>query len=182
MVAYEAAHDALTGLANRAQLMTRLAHAIERRRAGAPPFALLYLDLNGFKQVNDTLGHDAGDAVLVAVGQRLVRVARPTDTVARLGGDEFVVLLGECADPGAAVGVAERVCAALSRPVAVGEHRAPIGTAVGVAWGDGSTDLDELLRRADEAMYRAKRRGRTGYELAEGAAPQGPSARLPPAA
>ncbi|MFN8122186.1 MAG: GGDEF domain-containing protein [Thermoleophilia bacterium] len=182
MVAYEAAHDALTGLANRAQLMTRLTHALERRRAGGPPFALLYLDLNGFKQVNDTLGHDAGDAVLIAVAQRLTRVARPTDTVARLGGDEFVLLLGDISDLRGAVIVAERVCAALSRPVAVGEHRAPIGTSVGIGWADGSLEVDEILRRADEAMYRAKRRRRTGYALAEGLAPPDPSAQLPPAA
>ncbi|MCC6830652.1 MAG: GGDEF domain-containing protein [Thermoleophilia bacterium] len=182
MVAYEAAHDALTGLANRAQLMMRLTHALERRRAGGPSFALLYLDLNGFKQVNDTLGHDAGDAVLIAVAQRLTRVARPTDTVARLGGDEFVLLLTDTAELRGAVIVAERVCAALSRPVAVGEHRAPVGTSVGVAWADGTHDVEEILRRADEAMYRAKRRRRTGFALADGLAPPDQSAQLPPAA
>jgi len=179
MVAYEAAHDALTGLANRAQLLTHLTHAVDAGRAGGPPFAVLYLDLNGFKRVNDTLGHDAGDAVLVAVGQRLTRIARPSDTVARLGGDEFVVLLRELSGIGDAIAVAERICAALSRPVAVGDHQAPIGTSVGIAWGGGQ-DVEEILRLGDEAMYRAKRRKRTGYELAEGLAPPGPGTPRPP--
>jgi diguanylate cyclase (GGDEF)-like protein len=176
MVAYEASHDALTGLANRSQLMTRLDRAIDARRSGGPPFALLYLDLNGFKQVNDTLGHDAGDAVLIAVSQRLLRAARPSDIVSRLGGDEFVIMLNDVRALGDAVAVAERVCEALGRRVAVGEHQVQVGTSIGIGWGDGRLDVDELLRLADEAMYRAKRRGTMGYELSDGLRPPGTAA------
>ncbi len=165
-VAHEASHDALTGLPNRANVMTRLERAVERIGSGGPPFALLYLDLNGFKQVNDELGHEAGDAVLVAVAQRLGRIARAGDTAARLGGDEFVMVLDEIGAPGDAVAIAERVCESLSQPVAVGSSLVPIGTSVGIAWAGPTDSADTLLSAADEAMYRVKRRGITGYALA----------------
>jgi diguanylate cyclase (GGDEF)-like protein len=165
-VAHEASHDALTGLPNRANVMARLERSVERVAAGGPGFALLYLDLNGFKRVNDDLGHDAGDAVLVAVGQRLGRIARAADVAARLGGDEFVMVLDEIASAAEAVSVAERVCEVLSEPVRVGDATVPIGTSVGIARSTPGASADVLLRTADAAMYRVKRRGITGYALA----------------
>lgn len=122
-MAHEAAHDDLTGLPNRASFMARLERSVERLRGGARPFALLYLDLNSFKQVNDRLGHEAGDAVLTTVSRRLGRIARPGDTAARLGGDEFVLLLDPMNSARDAVAVAERVCEALSEPIVVEESR-----------------------------------------------------------
>lgn len=165
-VAHEAAHDALTGLPNRTSVMARLETAAERVAGGGPPFALLYLDLNGFKEINDLMGHEAGDAALVAVGERLARVARAGDTAARLGGDEFVMVLDEVSSPADAVTIARRVCEALSRPVSVGGRTAPIGVSVGIAWSAPGDTADTVLRAADTAMYRVKRRGITGYALA----------------
>ncbi len=165
-VAHEAAHDPLTGLPNRTNVMGRLDRAVAEVAAGRPPFALLYLDLNGFKQVNDAMGHEAGDAVLIAVAQRLGRIARAGDTAARLGGDEFVMLLGEVSSSDDAVAIARRVCEALSRPVSVGGTLAAIGTSVGIAGSAPGVTADSMLRAADRAMYRVKRRGITGYALA----------------
>lgn len=168
LVAYEAAHDTLTGLPNRAQFMARLEQTMARVAAGGPPAALLYLDLNGFKTINDTKGHETGDAVLVAVGQRLRGLARSGDLAARLGGDEFVILMDEVGTQAEAVAMAERVCHALSQPVGIAGEALPIGTSVGVALTRPHHRSDTLIRDADAAMYRAKRRGRTGYALAAG--------------
>jgi diguanylate cyclase (GGDEF)-like protein len=165
-VAHEASHDALTGLANRSNVMARIERSVERVAVGGQPFALLYLDLNGFKEVNDDLGHEAGDAVLVAVAQRLARIARAADVAARLGGDEFVMVLDEIGSTKEAVAVAERVCEALSEPVRVGGAITAIGASVGISWSAPGTSADTLLRAADAAMYRVKRRGITGYALA----------------
>ena len=164
-VAHEAAHDALTGLPNRASVMARLERSAARVAEGGPPFALLYLDLNGFKEVNDDMGHEAGDAVLIAVAQRLDRIARAGDTAARLGGDEFVMVLDEVSSPDDAVTIARRVCEALSLPVSVAGSRVAIGTSVGIAWSNPGDTADTLLRVADQAMYRVKRRGITGYAV-----------------
>lgn len=172
-VAHEASHDALTGLPNRAQLMTMLERAGERGGRGGAPYALLYLDLNGFKEVNDTHGHEGGDAVLVAIGERLARITRAGETAARLGGDEFVILLDEIDSIRAAVSVAERVCEALSEPIAVNGHVSRVGAAVGIALSRPGDDADALIRAADEAMYRVKRRGITGYAVATRPGPGG---------
>ena len=165
---HSATHDALTGLPNRALFHARLAHALEAAERGAPYPAVLFLDFDRFKVVNDSLGHAAGDALLVAVARRLRDGLRAADLVARLGGDEFTVLLepinlqtGEPADAlAAAVEAAARVLGALERPFEVAGHELHVSASVGVvacAAGHGSEDV---LRDADIAMYRAKALGR----------------------
>jgi lycopene beta-cyclase len=145
-----ALHDGLTGLANRTQLLERLDTALARTAATGVPAAVLYLDLDGFKQVNDDLGHDAGDALLVAVAQRLSGALRTGDVAGRLGGDEFLVVAGDVADRYGLQEVVRRVEAALSGPLKV---RVSIGA---VLTRPGETG-PEVMRRADEAMYAVKR-------------------------
>ncbi len=163
---YQALHDPLTGLPNRVLLMDRLAQV--GTRAGRQPtrLAVLFLDLDRFKVVNDGLGHWAGDQLLQAVADRLVAVVRPGDTVARFGGDEFVVL---CEDfPGVAqVGLlAERIATALAEPVTLSGREVTITASIGVVLADAGSDTPEaLIRDADTAMYQAKERGRARYEL-----------------
>jgi diguanylate cyclase (GGDEF)-like protein len=156
----ELAHiDSLTGLANRHTLRQALAAAM---KAG-PPLALLSIDLDQFKAVNDTLGHSAGDEVLRAVGQRLARCMRPGDLVARLGGDEFAVLMQLAAPTGGheAAALAQRLIDALSQPIQVGARRLRVGASVGIALGgQGAGSVDELLVQADMALYAAKEQGR----------------------
>ena len=159
-------HDALTGLANRALLHQRLADAIARaRRVPDSTLAVLCLDLDGFKAVNDLYGHPAGDCLLREVAARLGRSVRETDTVARLGGDEFVVVQTEHAQPEAGRVLAERLVAVLAEPydLGSGEAQKAVTTSIGIALfpGDGS-DPDALLRNADTALYRAKWAGRNG--------------------
>jgi diguanylate cyclase (GGDEF)-like protein/PAS domain S-box-containing protein len=159
-----AVRDPLTGLANRGLLEERLRAALSRdARAGrtGTGTGVLFLDLDGFKDVNDTAGHDAGDAVLTAVARRLTAGVRPADTVARLGGDEFVVLV-EQADPADLAPLAARLRRSVGEPVEVpGLGEVQVGTSVGLAWcAGGELDARTLLRRADEAMYEDKRRRR----------------------
>jgi diguanylate cyclase (GGDEF)-like protein/PAS domain S-box-containing protein len=160
---HNAFHDALTGLANRALFADRLGHALARKDRGETPLAVLFVDLDDFKAVNDGSGHSAGDALLTAVADRLRRALRPGDTVARLGGDEFAILL-EDADAERAETTADRLLAALADPfpatdAAAGDVRvtASLGIAIGAA---GMHDSDELLRHADVAMYAAKEAGK----------------------
>ena len=153
-----ALHDQLTGLPNRALFLDRL-HRAARRAARHPDnrFAVLFLDLNGFKQVNDTLGHAAGDRLLVHVAESLGGLLRTSDTAARLGGDEFVILLDGLAGPDAAELVVQRVHAALGEPVDLDGHPVHISVSIGVAASDGGDgDPEQILKRADAAMYRAK--------------------------
>lgn len=158
-----ALHDALTGLPNRLLLGDRLRQAIAGAERNGHVFALAYLDLNGFKQINDNHGHDAGDEVLKAVAARLQAGLRASDTVARLGGDEFVVLLTPQRAPAEAEPVLSRLLDALSQPIALGAHmQVAVGSSLGLAHfpGDGRTP-DALMRHADEAMYANKRAGRS---------------------
>ncbi|MBK9180388.1 MAG: EAL domain-containing protein [Acidimicrobiales bacterium] len=159
---HRALHDPLTGLANRSRLEAECQRLLDRRADGAGSVAVLFVDLDTFKSVNDTYGHAAGDALLVAVAARLRRAVRPADLLARFGGDEFVLLLDHVSDTGEAVAVAERLHRSLAEPIPFGEHRialsASIGVAVAVATDAGTTSA-ALLRRADAAMYRSKRRG-----------------------
>ena len=151
----EAFHDALTGLPNRSLFLDRLEHALARVARGGRPVAVLFFDLDGFKTVNDSLGHAAGDELLRLVGERLGERLRPADTVARLGGDEFAVLLEELGEPGDAARAAARVLeprVARSRSRGASSSSAP---ASGSPRPPGA-DADELLRNADLAMYRAK--------------------------
>ncbi len=157
---HQAFHDPLTGLANRALFHDRLHHGLQLHRRDLRPLGLIYLDLDGFKTVNDTLGHDAGDHVLLVAAERLRAVTRPGDTVARLGGDEFAVLVE---DGGDATTVAARILDAFTQPAAVGRHIIPLAGSLGVA--ELTPDAPpvtpaDFLRRADTAMYQAKHTGK----------------------
>ncbi|MDP8976727.1 MAG: EAL domain-containing protein [Actinomycetota bacterium] len=162
---HQALHDPLTGLANRTLLRDRLEHAVARCRRGSESLALVTVDLDDFKLVNDTLGHPAGDRVLVEVARRLLQSVRAGDTVARMGGDEFAILL-EHADDGTLDLVARRVQSWPTSPIEFDGRTVPIRGSVGVATtGRSSFDAEELLRNADLAMYAAKSKGKGGYEV-----------------
>jgi diguanylate cyclase (GGDEF)-like protein/PAS domain S-box-containing protein len=157
---HQAFHDALTGLPNRRLFMDRLAHALARTGRRDERVAVLFMDLDNFKVVNDSLGHDAGDLLLASVAGRLKRCLRPEDTLARFGGDEFVVLLEDVADPEEAVQVAERIIGDLGSPFPVEGRELFVRASVGIACGEASTkSADDLLRDADTAMYQAKAEG-----------------------
>jgi len=163
-LAYLAYHDGLTGLANRASFLERLEGAIARADRGGSGVAVLYLDLDRFKEVNDSLGHDVGDELLKAVAERLRRAVRfEAHVVARLGGDEFCAMLEGVADAGEAENVAARVAEQLAGPYSVGGHEvSSVAASVGVAVrppGAG-TSAGQLLREADLAMYQTKRHAR----------------------
>jgi diguanylate cyclase (GGDEF)-like protein/PAS domain S-box-containing protein len=165
-LAHQATHDAVTRLYNRHVLLPRMAHALERLSRHPQAIAVLFMDLDGFKLVNDLYGHDVGDGVLIALGERLPALVRPGDTVARLGGDEFAVLCEDLAAPHEAVAVAERIIKAVAAPVRVGDHELTVGASIGIAYsGTPEDDAEGLLRRADQAMYRAKRLGRGRCEV-----------------
>lgn len=155
-----ATRDPLTGLANRSLFLDRLVNALARRRRSGDAAAILYIDIDGFKPVNDTHGHAAGDAVLCGIAERLTGHVRATDTVARLGGDEFAVLLESPASLAAAVKVAEGIVAALREPFSHQGTEIRVGASIGVAAApqDGE-DPDRLIAAADDRMYRAKRAG-----------------------
>ncbi len=164
-LAHQATHDALTGLPNRALLLDRLGQALARTRRDGQPCAVLFVDLDRFKDVNDTLGHDAGDRLLVTVATRLRDGLRDNDTLARLGGDEFAVLL-EGHDAGEAARTAARLLATLALPLTLDGHVYRLTASVGIAPGHvGHARPAEVLRDADIALYRAKDAGRAGYAL-----------------
>jgi len=158
-LAHQATHDDLTGLPNRALFLDRVQHALDRARRDGSLISLLFLDLDRFKSVNDTLGHDAGDQLLRALGQRLVPLLRPGDTVARLGGDEFTILCDGVADAKDALRVAERVHHALIAPFFLGKHTVRTTVSIGAATSRGAGSAQALINDADAAMYRAKERG-----------------------
>ncbi len=163
---HQAFHDALTGLANRILFADRVVHALDRRvEPGRLPAAILFIDLDDFKVVNDSLGHPVGDLLLQGVTRRLRRVVRPFDTVARLGGDEFAVLIEDLAGAEEAVAVAERFLEELTGTFDLQGTAVTIGASVGIAIADRpSMTYDDLLREADVAMYRAKERGKATVE------------------
>jgi len=164
---YDAFHDALTGLPNRALFLDRLAHLIDgtARHPGAL-YAVLFLDLDRFKVINDSLGHLVGDRLLVAVGERIAGALRPGDTVARLGGDEFGVLLAAVRSPADAVQVAERILSALAGSLDVEGHEIFAPASIGIAvQSERYRKPDEVLRDADVAMYQAKLKGKACAEL-----------------
>ena len=162
-----ALQDDLTGLPNRLLLADRLDQGLRELQRTGTGLSVLFLDLDGFKAVNDVGGHHAGDAVLVEVAQRLRRVVRPSDTVARLGGDEFVVLCPGLADPGIAWRAAERIRAALRAPLTVDSVEHTVDASIGVAIGDADSSADDLLREADIAMYASKANGRGRSTVAD---------------
>jgi len=153
-------NDSLTGLPNRALLLDRLEVALGRAERENQPVSVLFLDLDGFKVVNDSLGHVAGDRLLIEVARRLSGCLRRGDTAARIGGDEFAILLGDIGDPDRGPRVAERVIAALGEPFTVLEREVFVSASIGIAYGQ--SDAESLLRNADVAMYRAKRSGEAG--------------------
>ena len=159
-------HDALTGLANRLLLRDRLHHDIATATRTGTQLALLYLDLDFFKHVNDTIGHSAGDAMLIEVARRLHACVRESDTLARIGGDEFVVLLTHLRDVRDCARVAETIIAAIAEPIAVDTHVFNTSASVGIAvWPDDGNDEESLTRNADVAMYHAKSSGRNNYQF-----------------
>ena len=164
-IAFLAHHDALTGLANRAALIQKIEEAAARQRRLQEPFTILMLDLDRFKQVNDTLGHPAGDALLIEVATRLKSLLRETDALARLGGDEFAVIQsGEIDQREAAKLLAERIIEMLRQPFDIDGGNISIGTSIGIALAsEHATSADDLLKMADLALYRAKSTGRNGY-------------------
>lgn len=164
---HDSMHDALTGLPNRSLFMKRLSDATHRARRGEDGlFAVLFLDLDGFKLVNDSMGHHVGDELLVTVARRLEGCVRGGDIVARLGGDEFAILLERIADARDSAMVAERVQSALVAPLSIGGYDHVTSASIGVALSTGANEQPEyLLRSADIAMYRAKNGGRGRYEM-----------------
>ena len=164
-----AEHDQLTGLANRRGMENALLPLLNEVRNGRrATFALMMLDLDWFKQVNDTYGHEAGDEVLRAVASRLRRGVRPNDTVARVGGDEFVLMLHDVTDPVTAASLGDRLIASISEPIALANGvQAHVGASIGVAFArKGRDSLDDLVRAADAAMYEAKQAGRSRCRVA----------------
>ncbi len=164
-IAFMAHHDALTGLANRAALVQRIDEAAARQRRSAEPFTVLLLDLDRFKQVNDTLGHLAGDAMLTEVAGRLKSLLRETDVLARLGGDEFAIIQAGGTDQHqAAMSLAERIIEMIGKPFHIDGGDITIGTSIGIALApENEPNSDTLLKMADLALYRAKSAGRNGY-------------------
>lgn len=163
-LAEQAFHDALTGLANRTLLTDRLEHALQRR--GIDPVAILFIDLDDFKTVNDSMGHAAGDELLTAVAGRLRGCLRPSDTPARLGGDEFAVFLEDPGGLGEAMTVAERILDSLASPFHLHASSVHVGASIGIAMGvPGEKSADELLSDADLAMYTAKLNGKNTFEI-----------------
>jgi diguanylate cyclase (GGDEF)-like protein len=164
----QALHDPLTRLANRALFQDRLRHALGRAARHPTPLTLLVLHLDGYKAINDRLGHPVGDQVLVAVAQRLAACLRPGDTVARLGGDEFAILLEHLGEPAAAVGVAERLLRSVQVPLLLDGQEVMISISISigiVVSATGQEGAAALLHQADQAMYIAKRQGHGRYLL-----------------
>ena len=163
---HQAFSDSLTGLANRALFLDRVTHALDRADRQAGPVAVLFLDIDDFKVVNDSLGHPAGDQLLVTVAERVKAATRPGDTVARLGGDEFGVLLESGQMPEAAHFVAGRIAEVLKAPIRIGTEDISARVSIGIALGQPPVDgPDGLLRDADLAMYMAKRNGKGRFEM-----------------
>jgi diguanylate cyclase len=164
---HQAFHDTLTGLANRALLHDRIEHALSASARRPGTVALCFCDLDGFKAVNDGLGHQAGDRLLAVASKRIASVVRAGDTVARLGGDEFAVLLTDVGDPEVVTALAERMVSVLRQPVLVDGHRVYVSASVGVAFADAQSTTERLLAEADAAMYEAKQDGKDRVAMFE---------------
>jgi diguanylate cyclase (GGDEF)-like protein/PAS domain S-box-containing protein len=165
---HQAFHDPLTGLANRALFRDRVEHALTRSQRDHQPITVMFLDLDNFKTINDSLGHTAGDFLLETIANRLRSCLRTGDTSARLGGDEFAILLEDCVDASEAIATAERIIDLLERPVPLESKEVFVGISIGISMSLAQeNDVDILLRNADTAMYRAKSRGKGRYELFE---------------
>ena len=179
-LAHQALHDSLTGLPNRSLLMDRMGQALARQVTGGGQVALIFLDLDDFKLINDSLGHETGDELIIEVARRLGTLLRPEDTAARLGGDEFIVLCEQLSNENDAVKVAERILLAVSEPISLRGHPETVITAsagIAIALGTGVAP-ENLLRDADLAMYRAKEAGRGRYQIFDSAMHQRATERL----
>ena len=160
-------HDALTGLPNRRLLMDRLSLAIAHARRNKHTMAVMYLDLDGFKQINDTLGHDVGDSLLSMVAARLVAAVRQEDTVARLGGDEFVIALWELIHDDDVAKLVSKVIQSVSQPYSIQGSSVNITVSIGVSlYPTHGEEAETLMKSADLALYEAKRSGKNGYRIA----------------
>jgi diguanylate cyclase (GGDEF)-like protein/PAS domain S-box-containing protein len=169
-LAHQATHDPLTGLPNRILLLDQLAAALGRARRHQKALAVLFLDLDHFKVVNDSLGHSLGDRLLMSIADRLKVALRPGDTIARFGGDEFILLCEQLDDPDDAITIARRVEQALSGPFELDDAEIYVGVSIGIAFSDrDSNEPETLIRDADAAMYRAKEKGRARYEVFDSA-------------
>lgn len=165
-MAHLAHHDFLTQLPNRFLLTDRLTQAIANAQRNGHRLGVLFLDLDNFKHINDSLGHATGDAVLQSAARRLIDSVRSVDTVSRQGGDEFVVLLLDCADIASVSAIAEKILAALALPHSIGNVELYVTTSIGISlYPDDGTDADELVKKADTAMYQAKQSGRNNYQF-----------------
>ena len=163
---HDAMHDSLTGLPNRALFLDRLRQCIERKDRERRLDAVLFMDLDSFKVINDSLGHKAGDELLIETARRLRHCLRSKDTAARLGGDEFTILLEEIDDPGDAVRVAQRIAESLRAPFTLGEHEVFVTTSIGIAISAAAgASPDNVMRDADVAMYAAKSEGKARYKV-----------------
>jgi diguanylate cyclase (GGDEF)-like protein/PAS domain S-box-containing protein len=163
---FVASHDALTGLANRVLLRERLAHAIKRGQRFNKRLAVLFVDLDRFKFINDTLGHTTGDTLLRYCAQRIVSQLRDTDTVARFGGDEFVILIEDMDEPSDALAVVNKILQACAQPFNIEDRELHVSASVGLAvYPEDGADTEALLKNADAAMYRAKEKGRATYQF-----------------
>lgn len=168
-LSHQALHDELTGLPNRVLLRERLDHALVASRRSGSPTGLVFIDLDHFKTVNDSLGHAAGDEVLRTVATRLVAAVRPGDTVGRVGGDEFVVCCPDVGDSAGAAEIAERLLQAIGSPMVLDGRSITVSASAGIALANPADDVDDLLRESDTAMYAAKARGRGRIEFFEDA-------------
>lgn len=160
-------HDTLTGLLGRRRLFEQMQMAIARSRRYKTAFALMYLDLDHFKPINDEHGHEAGDLVLREIAGRLMACVREVDIVARLGGDEFAILLDQLKSRADAVAVAEKLITSVNKPIVIHGQKHQVGCSIGIAiYPNDAEQADALLARADEAMYRAKHKGKNRFEFA----------------
>lgn len=161
-----AEYDALTKLPNRSLFQDRLHQAVVLALRNKQSGTLMFIDLDKFKEVNDSLGHDYGDQLLIQTAERLSTCVRKSDTVARLGGDEFTVVLQNTTEENSSVIVAEKILEQLSAPFRLGEHEVQIGGSIGITtFPDNATDTQSLLKQADAAMYEAKKAGRNTYRI-----------------
>jgi len=162
---YRATHDALTNLPNRAMFNDRLTQALAQAQRNRHKLAVMLVDLDQFKKINDTLGHEVGDKLLLSVGKRLVKVLRRGDTVARMGGDEYLILLprtNQAEDGGV---VAQKILKAVREPFVIGGHELRVTTSIGIAiYPDSGQDVDTLIKQADMAMYQVKEKGGDNYQ------------------
>jgi diguanylate cyclase (GGDEF)-like protein/PAS domain S-box-containing protein len=178
-IEWQAYHDALTGLPNRLLFRDRITMALAHARRSGRSSAVMFLDLDQFKLVNDTLGHTIGDGLLQAVANRLVNCVRAEDTVARMGGDEFTILLSDVGDRRAAATVAQKVLDSIGQPLVVEQHELFATTSIGISvFPDDGSDAETLLKNADRAMYRAKELGRNNFQFVASASADSAAERL----